>query len=59
MAIPAVVAVLIAAFIVKSLPLDSLRSVVMAVIIYTALNMLYNVIKSSRGKESFENIFTK
>jgi uncharacterized membrane protein YfcA len=31
MAIPAVVAVLIAAFIVKSLPLDSLRSVVMAV----------------------------
>jgi hypothetical protein len=33
--------------------------VVMAVIIYTALNMLYNVIKSSRGKESFENIFTK
>ena len=54
MAIPAVVAVLIAAFIVKSLPLDSLRSVVMAVIIYTALNMLYNVIKSSREKESFE-----
>jgi uncharacterized membrane protein YfcA len=59
MAISAVVAVLIAAFIVKSLPLDSLRSVVMAVIIYTALNMLYNVIKSSREKESFENIFTK
>jgi len=40
MAIPGVVAVLIAAFIVKSLPLDILRWVVIVVILYTALVML-------------------
>lgn len=40
MAIPGVVAVLIAAFIVKSLPLDTLRWVVVVVIIYTSLVML-------------------
>jgi uncharacterized membrane protein YfcA len=41
MAIPGVVAVLIAAFIVKSLPLDILRWIVLAVILYTAATMLY------------------
>jgi uncharacterized membrane protein YfcA len=40
MAIPGVVAVLIAAFIVKSLPLDILRWVVIVVILYTSAIML-------------------
>ncbi|MFN3996406.1 TSUP family transporter [Algoriphagus sp.] len=40
MAIPGVVAVLIAAFIVKSLPLDILRWVVIVVILYTSTVML-------------------
>ena len=40
MAIPGMVAVLIAAFIVKSLPIDTLRYVVIVVIIYTAISML-------------------
>ena len=40
MAIPGVVAVLIAAFIVKSLPLDLLRWLVMGVILYTSFLML-------------------
>lgn len=40
MAIPGIVAVLIAAFIVKSLPLDTLRWVVIVVILYTAVVML-------------------
>jgi uncharacterized membrane protein YfcA len=40
MAIPALVAVLIAAFIVKSLPIDTLRWVVIVVILYTAAVML-------------------
>ena len=40
MAIPGIVAVLIAAFIVKSLPLDTLRWVVIVVILYTAGVML-------------------
>ncbi len=40
MAIPGVVAVLIAAFIVKSLPLDILRWIVLVVILYTAATML-------------------
>jgi uncharacterized membrane protein YfcA len=39
MAIPGAIAVLIAAFAVKSLPLDALRWVVMGVIIYTAVIM--------------------
>lgn len=39
MAIPGAVAVLIAAFIVKSLPLDTLRWVVIGVIIYTSIVM--------------------
>jgi uncharacterized membrane protein YfcA len=45
MAIPGVVAVLIAAFIVKSLPLDTLRWVVLAVILYTSATMLYAAFK--------------
>ena len=40
MAIPGAIAVLIAAFVVKSLPLDSLRWVVIVVIIYTSFVML-------------------
>jgi uncharacterized membrane protein YfcA len=40
MAIPGVIAVLIAAFIVKSLPLDVLRWVVIVVILYTSAVML-------------------
>ena len=40
MAIPGIVAVLIAAFIVKSLPLDTLRWLVIAVILYTSAVML-------------------
>jgi len=40
MAIPALVAVLIAAFIVKSLPIDTLRWVVIVVILYTSAVML-------------------
>ncbi|WP_394337135.1 TSUP family transporter [Cognataquiflexum aquatile] len=40
MAIPGVVAVLIAAFIVKSLPLDILRWLVIVVILYTSIVML-------------------
>jgi uncharacterized membrane protein YfcA len=45
MAIPGMVAVLIAALIVKSLPLDTLRWVVLAVILYTAGIMLYSGFK--------------
>ena len=59
MAIPGIIAVLVAALIVKSLPLDSLRSVVMAVIIYTSLGMLYNVIKSTRQKDSEVELVAK
>lgn len=40
MAIPGMVAVLIAAFIVKSLPLDKLRWLVIIVIVYTSVMML-------------------
>ena len=42
MAIPGMVAVLIAAFIVKSLPIDKLRLIVIGVIIYTSLSMILN-----------------
>lgn len=41
MAIPGIIAVLIAALIVKSLPLDTLRWLVLVVIIYTSGVMLY------------------
>ena len=40
MAIPGMIAVLIAALIVKSLPLDTLRWIVIIVIIYTSVVML-------------------
>jgi uncharacterized membrane protein YfcA len=40
MAIPGIAAALLAALIVKSLPLDTLRWLVMGVIVYTALVML-------------------
>lgn len=53
MALPAIIAVLIAALIVKSLPLDSLRWIVMAVIIYTSISMLYRSITDRK-----ENIST-
>ena len=46
MAIPGIVAVLIAAFIVKSLPLDTLRWLVIIVILYTSAVMLRAYMKS-------------
>lgn len=46
MAIPSIVAVLIAAFIVKSLPLDTLRWLVIFIILYTSITMFLNAIKS-------------
>jgi uncharacterized membrane protein YfcA len=46
MAIPGAIAVLIAAFVVKSLPLDSLRWVVIVVIIYTSVVMFRSALKS-------------
>ncbi len=45
MAIPGIVAVLIAAFVVKSLPLDTLRWVVICVILYTSAVMLLGAFK--------------
>jgi uncharacterized membrane protein YfcA len=46
MAIPAVFAVLLAAFVVKSLPLDTLRWVVMIIILYAAFTMLRSAFKN-------------
>ncbi|MBT3559462.1 MAG: sulfite exporter TauE/SafE family protein [Flavobacteriaceae bacterium] len=48
MAIPGIIAVLIAAFLVKSLPLNTLRWVVIVVIIYTSLVMF----KSARNSRN-------
>lgn len=45
MAIPGIVAVLIAAFVVKSLPVDTLRWVVIVVIIYTSFIMFRSALK--------------
>lgn len=45
MAIPGAIAVLIAAFVVKSLPLDTLRWVVIVVIIYTSFIMFRSALK--------------
>lgn len=45
MAIPSIFAVLIAAFIIKSLPLDTLRWLVMIIIIYTSVTMFLAAIK--------------
>ena len=50
MAIPGIIAVLIAAFLVKSLPLNTLRWVVIVVIIYTSLVMLKSGL-NSRNQE--------
>ena len=49
MAIPGIVAVLIAALIVKSLPLDTLRWLVIIVILYTSAVMLRAYIKSDEN----------
>ncbi len=46
MAIPSIVAVLIAAFIVKSLPLDTLRWLVLFIILYTSFTMFWSAIKN-------------
>jgi uncharacterized membrane protein YfcA len=45
MALAGIVAVLIAAFIVKSLPLDTLRWIVIAIVLYTSFTMFYSVYK--------------
>ena len=50
MALPGIVAVLIAAFIVKSLPLDKLRWLVIIVILYTSAVMLRSA--NARHKQS-------
>jgi len=46
MAIPSIIAVLIAAFIVKTLPLDALRWIVLVVILYTSVTMFLSAIKN-------------
>jgi hypothetical protein len=46
MAIPSIIAVLIAAFIVKSLPLDTLRWLVLCIILYTSITMFWSAIKN-------------
>jgi len=45
-AIPSIIAVLIAAFIVKTLPLDALRWIVLVVILYTSVTMFLSAIKN-------------
>jgi uncharacterized membrane protein YfcA len=45
MALTGIVAVLIAAFVVKSLPLDTLRWIVIAIVMYTSVSMFYSVYK--------------
>ena len=52
MALPGIVAVLIAALIVKSLPLQILRWIVIAVILYTAIVMLYSAYQSKTNQNS-------
>ena len=49
MAIPGAIAVLIAAFVVKSLPLGTLRWVVIVVIIYTAVVMFRSALNQERA----------
>jgi len=46
MAIPSIFAVLIAAFIIKSLPLDTLRWLVLIIILYTSITMFLSAVKS-------------
>jgi len=52
MALAGTVAVLIAAFIVKSLPLDTLKWIVLVIVLYTSVSMLYNTIQVSRINKS-------
>ena len=54
MAIPGIVAVLIAAFIVKSLPLDTLRWLVIIVILYTSAVML----RAAKSKETPSTLYS-
>ena len=51
MAIPGAIAVLIAAFLVKSLPLDTLRSVVIVVVIYTSIIMFRSALIKKANNE--------
>ena len=46
MAIPSILAVLIAAFIIKSMPLDTLRWLVLIIIVYTSISMFWTTIKN-------------
>ena len=46
MAIPSILAVLIAAFIIKSMPLDTLRWLVLIIIVYTSVSMFLTTIKN-------------
>ena len=46
MAIPGIVAVLIAALVIKSLPLDTLRWLVLIIILYTSITMFLSAIKN-------------
>ncbi|MEI6587125.1 MAG: sulfite exporter TauE/SafE family protein [Sediminibacterium sp.] len=46
MAIPSIFAVLIAAFIIKSMPLDTLRWLVLIIIVYTSISMFWTTIKN-------------
>lgn len=56
MAIPGSIAVLVAAFVVKSLPLDVLRWVVVAVVIYTGTVMLKSGLKNKGVNEVIGDI---
>ena len=51
MAVPGMVAVLIAAFVVKVLPIDKLRIIVILVIIYTSATMFFSVFQKKKGLE--------
>jgi uncharacterized membrane protein YfcA len=51
MALPGMIAVLIAALIVKSLPLDTLRWIVMVVILYTSTVMLKDAFSDKKIKD--------
>ncbi|MPQ43178.1 sulfite exporter TauE/SafE family protein [Clostridium tarantellae] len=52
MAIPGAIGVLLAAFVVKSLPLDVLRWVVVVVVIYTSIVMLKSALKNKNTEVS-------
>lgn len=51
MALPSVVAVFIAAFMVKSLPLDTLRWIVIVIVLYTSATMFWGVIRNRSLKD--------